>query len=996
MRLKAISGTCIVVALSIGLASCSQPPPENPPASNVVAQNAPADLASSHTLEEASKLADQIYLVRPDNRFLKAASIIVQTLTPGADSNTECNLINGEWEVRCGSRTIGKLAALFTFNNGLSLLSDLCKQIIAEKKLAITASTAADPSLPSRFLEPRYLETLKQLNNSWKPGVIDPGLVGTCRECLTNLAVSTLDEIGASDEIAARALAMTALGNAVGQSNVCDQAVIASVMGYNKDGLSILNSRSDAGSKATAAWIRQSFDEMPPASQLTNVREKYLYLMLGCKAHFDNAQLDTLEKTLSKNQDRSLALLKCDFNGKVFWERFEVCTQIADLTMSQIERKKSTLEELVSKLGVAGYLQKLLQTYTTPVAQFEQASSALDFPATAPVITKSLAQSYYGSYFYSCIYLLGLHLLDSLSSREAAETFSRSLGETSAPAAREIRTWFEHLTMAGNGVTTTELASDLSGLKCLGVPPLMRTFKEIGELSPFGDPALLQAARTLTSRLDTRPEHRMYLATIAYKNLLDLAHAEKFYASALDCSANTDRSLYAWYLGWTSQTKRLYELLKESHLSPAASLTILDFLKADKSGVMPASKLEAEYARIARSSTEWYPTKKYVEYLSSLKKYALAVAVAQKWYDSHENFEGLSGVAAQNSIASNLFHLGKLNEALKVATEAALSGQSQALGWKSRILDKLGKTELAEQLAKENAERYSDSVYAVCELATFYWRHGRYSDAASAFKEHKHPISATEWKFEIAPAFCEIFGKDEGKVVEAINALTSAGFQPTLTVAQLAANYHLDGNDQMAFVIESRLQGRGMESFELATTAYRYLTATEGEAEALKWLKERVPAGSENIVSMFAFGSDQPKLLWTLIPAEPSGQGADFVWLMRAATLDKADKAQRSKVEAYYGNGSNSTGYDTIARYLLGKVTDADYEKMQLSSSKELCERSFYRGLKEQNRGKLVNAAKWFTLCTQVGSPRDGEYRWAYDRLFIWRNDGRQLKNTQK
>ena len=172
---------------------------------------------------------------------------------------------------------------------------------------------------------------------------------------------------------------------------------------------------------------------------------------------------------------------------------------------------------------------------------------------------------------------------------------------------------------------------------------------------------------------------------------------------------------------------------------------------------------------------------------------------------------------------------------------------------------------------------------------------------------------------------------------------------------------------------------------------------------------------------MFAFRSNDPELLWDLVGATPSGQGADFVWLMRAALAKRqglANDPNREALERYYKGSyydqagryllgilpdalkryfKNAQGsqYDQIGRYLLGMSPEDKLLALAITP-KLRCEIAFYAGLRAESEHRFRNASDWYRVALETGQSNNGEWRWAYDQLYRWYSGGRSLALLEK
>lgn len=56
------------------------------------------------------------------------------------------------------------------------------------------------------------------------------------------------------------------------------------------------------------------------------------------------------------------------------------------------------------------------------------------------------------------------------------------------------------------------------------------------------------------------------------------------------------------------------------------------------------------------------------------------------------------------------------------------------------------------------------------------------------------------------------------------------------------------------------------------------------------------------------------------------------------------------------------------------------------------CEASYYLGLRAQSEGRLRDASDWYRISIESGLQNMGEYRWAYNQLYLWEGEGKSLE----
>src|SRR5206468_12757385 len=107
----------------------------------------------------------------------------------------------------------------------------------------------------------------------------------------------------------------------------------------------------------------------------------------------------------------------------------------------------ATLEDLKPFSPAAGAMTPTRDEdgLQNPLARIESALAGLEVKPGRPLLDRQLLEAHFRSGYYSGLTLMGLHYLDSLSSLEAVDQFSRTLDQTSYPPAAEFRNWYLHL-----------------------------------------------------------------------------------------------------------------------------------------------------------------------------------------------------------------------------------------------------------------------------------------------------------------------------------------------------------------------------------------------------------------------------------------------------------------------------------------------------------------------------------------------------------------------
>jgi hypothetical protein len=324
--------------------------------------------------------------------------------------------------------------------------------------------------------------------------------------------------------------------------------------------------------------------------------------------------------------------------------------------------------------------------------------------------------------------------------------------------------------------------------------------------------------------------------------------------------------------------------------------------------------------------------------------------------------------------------------------------QSQQRGAMSRavlLLDRLGRTNDAERLARFALNRYPDNLSTRCDLLEVLWRQGKYAEAGTIIKASPSPPNAWEWRSVIGKRFTEVFrGQSSEKSLHAFSGLLSAG-SGSWFLLELAKEVNEAGNPDLAFQMASQLRSAGMEDMHLRVEAYHFLKLAQGQSKAMEWISNVIPTTGKNPLSMFAFTNNEFELLWDLQNLPEPQDHPEFVWLMRAAASAKMgpDKDPHHDDLVRYYRNSPQGPYDVIGRYLIGLVTEEQILALAIDPKKR-CEIAYYIGLRAQGEGRTEDASDWYRVSIETGLINNGEYRWAYTTLNRWNTQGKPLSQV--
>lgn len=982
----------------------------------------------------------ETYRLRPDNRFLLAVAEIHRFLTGQQKKTVTIEFQSGVWLVRHGGTQVGALPEFPDFSQGMDLLVGWARTVGWDHPVCLIAGTsglqssigdrplttesywcgfpwrlATKTTTPEQvanitrqldqFWAPHAAAAARQVDALWSKGVRDAALLQAATRAMVYLNLQVLDRMDTADHLAAKALAILALTKGLTQIPVThEESLLAEIMGYGAHALRTAQILPE--SDPVRSFITHDDKRLEPLAQSPEATAETRYLwLLRLAALEDVRRFSSAVNSLFPQDWLSLPILKAGLS----MDAFEISPALSEalpplvlLTIAQ-EVGMPDLMDIVNRVRTRSYSDEELRILTnsveailsaetsTLVSHFESGLSILDQYYKGPFLDSETYQAYYRAYFFSALYILGLHYLDSLSSGKAAERFASTLGNTRTGTAGDFRRWYHNLvrSKAGKG-DLSRLIEDLMVLSHFGATPLFRTFEEQKDHFSYGDPAILRAVKLMVSRMDTRVGHRVALANAAYYQLMDIRLAERLYRTVAETAPFHEPYAYAMYALITGNHKLLLELLHEPGFKPEARAYILRHL--EKFQALSAEILRAEYKRlIDEEPNNWRVAMDVVEYLERVKDYPAARAVAADWLARDVTTAGLEHFAMVSAIARLFYLEGRYQEGWKTIEPIIQSQKEDVMSCAALLLDKMGRTEDAEKMARFALDRYPDSLQARTLLLQILWRHGKYSEAATVIKSSPYKINFFDWQLRLGERFAEVFlNRPPEQGLEAFSALIAEGFDP-IALRSLAVLTARGGNHELAFKMVSQLRMGSPGDLNFLLRAYTHLKAWQGQAKALEWLRRNVPPQLVSSSGLIIFTESEYDLLWDFI-GSPVGSGADFVWLMRAAASIKLglgnDPHHEQLVQHFTKAGQGP--YHTAGRYLMGLASEQEVFALATDANTR-CEIAYYVGLRANGEGRYEDASDWYRASVETGLINHGAYRWSHSTLQLWQSKGKSL-----
>ncbi len=992
--LLAVSGTLAGCQFTPSAASAAEPaaPPQATPAVAPTPALSPV---------ERYRLG---FRLRPDARFVQAAARIHHFYTGEPLERCALRFEQGRWQLLYREETVASLPELAGFQESLDALSGFAKQLSQDRR------TAGEPVAPKRLDEiraavdevspPSLLSALDTIQQQWEPEQADPRLLELAARATVRLVLQSRDDLQLSDGPAAAAVAAVALARAGGGRNGADEALLAEQLGYRSEALEL--ARQLDPDDPVRLFLQGDSNALQRASRKAPADRFTRFLAMQDLAR--RGEVDkwaSWAESLLRDPGTKLGVAASALELRGFDANVAVAEYALESVLLEAARlggdadwrdrlAASAAGRLDQLVGDGWALERQLFNFQTthPLSTFESRLQELPFQA-GPWWGREELRDYWRGLLYSGLFRLSRHYLEPLGSIRASRDLVRVLGRVEEGVASDFRDWLATQADALEGKTTpAELWSGLARFQALGHPLRHMTFQRLAETSPYGDPTVSLGARLLTAAMDSRVEHRRQLASIAFSNLRDLALTEKLLLSA----GRADPSLAhtaPWHAYFVDDDAALIRLARSPLQSPETRETALA-LALRGNLLTPADAVAVHRELVGAHPRQWARYEAAIKNLEEAGEYSEALRTARLWLRVNGDREAFPFLFARADAARMLQKLGRPAEGLPLVEPLVRSMQAGVLNRTALILSDLGRDADAHRVARSLLSRYPQLPFAYACMARVLWQGGRPDEAADVLGRASR-FSATEWQKTMGTAFAESFVDRPEAAREAFAALTATSV-PRWLLEQLVVPVDRAGRHRLAFELQSMLRPTANPgSLSLPVRAYVYLERAEGRGKAQAWLRQTLSPGQLNPASMWIFREGRYPLLWDLIEDPDSGDGGEFVWLLRAAAvrLDAASAHRRQQVAERLRTGGEGVHWD-LARYLLGMVGEQDVLRHATTTRRE-CEIAYFMGLEAMAGGRYPEASDWFQVVQQTGQQQAIEYRLALDQLYRWAGEGKRL-----
>ena len=610
------------------------------------------------------------------------------------------------------------------------------------------------------------------------------------------------------------------------------------------------------------------------------------------------------------------------------------------------------------------------------IQRFEAVLDAQPQPTGGVLFGPDFIRAQRRSLVYAALDEIAKQSLETQGAAEMSRWLAAGSPKRAGKRVAAFQRWYEHLAKSRVGrPDVAALRADVDSA-APGAAQALRSYEALRAHVAPDDPSLREAARGLVRRMDSRPEHRVELATVAERDLGALSIAERLETSAAQVMGTSDPSL----LLWRARLRNVADTLGKGAPGAMAAGTEL-----------PDSVVGSGLARnLAAHPTAWEAAERYASWLQERGNYASARRVLERWVSRTQGDSGsVVSIDARTRIAHLLQLEGHPEQGLQLLGDLHRSGDFGAMERTALILQDMGQPSQALAIAWGAHRRAPQLAAGTALLTELFWRQGRYDEAARVLQDGPRKLSGADWTREIAPRYVAFFRTREREGLQAAEPLMRAGFNDHATFGAIPEALGAEGLNALAFELQSRMPPSGAQGVESSMLAYGYLKRDKGEGAALQWIQGRVAEKDRVLLGILAYQEQLPELLWSMAPSRLQGELGDYHWLLRATACMVAGPSHRYFAETV-GHVSRARGtyHLEIAKYLLGLREESEI----LVLAQTLRQRSeiyYFVGLKAERRGRLRDAADWYLMSVESGTGNNIESRWAMQRLRLWTDEGR-------
>lgn len=922
------------------------------------------------------------YRLKPDRRFLLAMGDLHHLLTTEKRQIASAEFKSEKWEISYRGQVVGTLPEFPDYQDWMDLLVQWGATLPSKLPKNKDVSTNTLEKLIRNY---DGLQAVKEADRIWG-GSGNSYLLPLASRAYLILYTQAIDLLRFNETLPARAIALMAASKVLpAKTAQPEECMLAQQLGYTASAKRLAEKLPESSS--LRMMISGSFDALRKRAyaDTDSAEARYLYFLrladarkkdewvLWQENYFPDVTAPTIQAALLMNH--------FDLNPTY---------SVLAMRMALEEMQGSPLSEKHENT------HQLIQDFDSGLKRHAAEQKGILWDSEA-------FQAYYQGLFYSGLYRLGGFNLDQLSSREAADSLVKRIGEFPSGPGHDFQLWYAHLTQSKQGKNNiSTLKKDLVELSTLGAPPLLRMFEDLAGWAYYQDPLIFLAVRDLVEKLDSRPGDCLSLGDIALKRLNDLKLTEQLYGSVMRVAPTYNLRGASWFASYQRDVSQIESILSLPEITPVEISNAIWWLSQDKD-VPPEQMRNVFQKAAAMERTDYWIRGNYIRYLQDRKEYDEAIRVIKDWLNYSGPEQGFDYIHACVDL-SHLYSLqGKYDIAWSAVEPVVDSWQGDALSEGVLALDHLGKTEEALKLAYEAVDRYPDAWGNWADLLEVLWRHGRYTEAPKALDKYPAYINLNDWCWRIGQRFIETFASepDDKAMLAFVQLLTSRNYGKWM--ATFAKTARKEKRPALGYRMVMESEKKHFANIYDLLGAYSCMRESKGSEAAFAWLQKEIPAQKVSGLCFLVFQAGEDQLLWDLAPHPEKFPNPEWIWLTRAAAAARSENVPESwkkqLMDYYSGKAEILSSYQKRnheyqyreGQFLMGVISEQDLLSAA-KNSEQLCDIAYFIGLKHHAAGDYENASDWYRLAVETRQRKEYEYMIAFDTLETWSNVGHSLR----
>lgn len=994
-----------IMLVSLVATSCGQsshptyaPKNANPAIDQAVVVTPPAksEETEKFTLLEYRKQMENSYTLRPDKRFLSAVAEIHHLLTDEEKTEPVLSVADGKWTIKYKELAVGTVTDVADFGELNTLLISWCQKIRQQSGIKISDKPTKYDSISERinkFAPDELMTALSDASEKWQAGDRSRSLVTLAADALVDLQSESMDLMGMSDALAARALCMVALSaDSKNEDALGRQCLLADSLGYA--GYAAQAAKQLSTSDPLRLYLQGSSDALRDSCRKKGAskRTKYLYLKLLSRTRELEKWRKSVQEFFHDDKAMTLPLLRTYGMAVGADSSIAVSSYLMAATINELEHGGKQ-QYTVQMDGLTWTYQKAASftdwMMKDLLTQFEDDIAALKAPESAAFFDHPLLNGYYRGYFYSGIYGLSHSYMLLPEGKKLMLKFARSLQVKNAGPAKQLELWLVDRVAAHSGTQRYgDLNATIQSLDLLGSQALLDIFEDTctrshSESETYG---AIIASKSLLARIDSRPETRTITAEV-----MEVALLYPWMANRIVRINNQDNptSKLNWYMRarLTPQVRKdsISGVSAEEGLPPDVAQELHNIAAWERFHFWNDKEdSEGKYKKLLEKTKRkyWAVEQGYCDALTRSKKFSLERAELKNWLAAHKGSEFQVERAVRNLLAHACLKDGAYEEGLQALGTVTDASQFDQVRLKVNLLNAAGKKQEAEEWALEYVKYNPEDTAAILLAVQLYWQSGQYAKAAQLLT--KNPgTSDSVWRSEgVGRVF---FDSVSGtKYLEAARALAICGIDRTDNLGALAETAYRSNRPDLAIALIGLIKPVDDEQKRWCLIRnFKYMRFAINNRAASAWLLNQLKGIDTNALALQAFESGQTQLLW-LLPDNPN------IWLLRAADAagikdSPSTPFHERALRTYY-----QTDVDQIGPYLLNMSDGKKLFSLKLSK-RQLCVTSFFVGWKAlvKRGGDYPDDSTWMRLAIETNEKELFEFKWALHWLNWIENDAR-------